>query len=295
MNWGNGTSDFFTRSDGLSVHYRTWGRTAPELAEKVILCLHGFHSHGEKWAILADQFIDRNWVTVAPDMRGHGLSWNAPSERGDIDNYQLWIQGCTEFLEFLAQQYPAAALHIVAESMGAGVALHTAISHPRHLESLILLSPAIRTTKSVGFATILETLTFGLISSPSKQSIPDRSKGHFGTNRREYMEYQATDPLRMPKSTPRYNFQVLKMIHELRKLRFGSFYPTLIFYGGGDHLIDIKGPKQLILRINSKHKALHYIPAAAHELLTDRNAEKYGMLEKIEAWISSAPYCYPPA
>src|SRR5271157_765233 len=294
-NWGNGTSTFFTTSDGYKIHYRSWGRVPPENAENLIVCLHGFHSHGEKWAILADQFMDQNWVTCAPDLRGHGLSWRSPGDRGDIDNYEIWVRDTIEFLEFLADHYPAATIHIVAESMGAGIAVHVANTHPRHLVSLILISPAILTRKSVGFSVLLEALTFGLVASASRQVIPDRSKGHFGTNRHEYMEYQASDPLRMPKSTPRYNFQVLKMIYELRKLRLGEFYPTLIFYGGADHLVDIKGVKQLILQINTKKKALHYIPAAAHELITDRNAEKYGLFEKIEAWISNAPYCVPPA
>jgi alpha-beta hydrolase superfamily lysophospholipase len=52
--------------------------------KKIIICIHGLHSHGEKFVLLADKYIKHNWITIAPDLRGHGLSWTSHNERGDI-------------------------------------------------------------------------------------------------------------------------------------------------------------------------------------------------------------------
>jgi len=75
------------------------------------------------------------------------------------------------------------------------------------------------------------------------------------------------------------------MIHQLKTLDFTNFYPTLIFFGGSDHIIDFSGLKELIFRLKTRDKSLHYIPKASHELLTDNQAIKYNIYKKIISWI----------
>jgi alpha-beta hydrolase superfamily lysophospholipase len=258
--------------------------------EKIVLCIHGFHSHGEKFVLLADELSGHPWDVYAIDLRGHGLSWEKIEDVGDIQNYALWIMDVKEFLHFLNEQYPGIPVCIVAESMGAALAIHLAVLKPKNLRSLVLLSPAFKAWQTVEFSLLMETMAFGLLGPRTKPTIPVQSKSYAGTNNPIYHQYELNDPLRLALATPRYHYQVLKMIFQLRSYTFEefkpkTFYPTIIFYGGADHLVDFQGDLEFIKRIHTRNKDLHYIPEAAHELLTDRNALDYGIFDKITRWI----------
>ncbi|OLS15204.1 MAG: acylglycerol lipase [Promethearchaeota archaeon CR_4] len=287
---GQGECGFFTTQDNWPIYYRKWIPPATQLTQKVVLCIHGFHSHGEKFVLLADHLFGRTWATYTIDLRGHGLSWKKLEDVGDIENYNLWIKDILEFIHFIGSQHPHLPLIIVAESMGAAASIHIASYKPTHLRSLIFLSPAFKAWKAVEFSMVLETLTFGLLGPATGHTIPVRSKSHFDTNNETYKLYELSDPLRLARATPRYNLQTLKMIHQVRTCNLDqfkpqSFYPTCVFYGGVDHLVDFEGDQEFIRCIHTKDKELHFIPDAAHELLSDRYAIDYGIYEKIIRWI----------
>src|SRR5271157_271475 len=282
---------FFTTHDNWPIFYRTWRSKELGDVEKIVLCIHGFHSHGEKFVLLADEISSHPWDVYAMDLRGHGLSWDNIEDVGDIKDYISWIKDVKEFLHFLDEQYPGIPVCMVAESMGAALAIHVAVEKPKNLRSLILLSPAFKAWKSVEFSLIMETMAFGLLGPRTRPTIPVQSKSYSGTSNPIYHQYELNDPLRLALATPRYHYQVLKMIFQLRSYFFkefkpNSFYPTNIFYGGADHLVDFQGDQEFIKRIHTRNKDLHYIPDAAHELLTDRNAIDYGIYDKIITWIA---------
>jgi len=283
---------FFTTSDNWPLFYRKWITAESTPVDKVVVCLHGLHSHGEKFILLADKMGTLSCVVYALDLRGHGLSWNNIEDAGDIKTYSQWIRDVIEFLQFLQEQHPGAPVYIIAESMGAALAIHVAVKWPINLRSLILLSPAFKAWRTINFSMILETVVFGLIGPAKRHTIPVGANSNIGTHNKMYQEYQAHDPLRLMRITPRYNYQVLKMIYQLRLYKSEerksrrTFYPTIVFYGGADKLVDFRGDQEFIRQIRTKEKALHFIPDATHELLTDKNAINYGIYEKIINWIS---------
>jgi len=276
---------YFRTSTNFKLFYREWHPKKITKSSKVIICIHGMHSHGEKFVLLADKFEDLNWITISVDLRGHGLSWDKIEEIGDIDNFSLWISDLEEFFKYISDKYEKLPIHIISESMGSVISVLIANKHPSQLKSLILLSPALKPWPPTQISMIRKAFTFGLIGGAEKQIIPNMGKGRFSTKSEEYIQYQLNDPLRLEKVTPRYYFQIIKMIHQLKPLKFNNFYPTLIFYGGSDHIIDFNGLKEYIYRLNIHDKSLHYIPKASHELLTDEQAIKYDLYEKIISWI----------
>ncbi len=281
---GNGACDFFTTRDKFRLFYRKMVPPDPQKIAKIILCIHGLHSHGEKFILLADKFIKFNWATYALDLRGHGLSWITPEQRGDVDNYQNWVDDVLEFIAYLHDQSPSVPIYIIAESMGAGLTVHVAMKRPPGLQGLEFISPALKPVPQLKISAALQTLLFSQFGA-NKQNIQNRGKGTFVSNTDIYQQYQSADPLRLTQLTPRYYFQILSMLGQLKHLELGTFYPTIVFYGDKDHVIDFKGVREFIIRINNKDKALHYIPLAFHEMLTDINAVKYGIYKKITAWI----------
>ncbi|QEE17668.1 alpha/beta fold hydrolase [Promethearchaeum syntrophicum] len=285
INVDAGYGSFFITSTNFKLFNREWVPKNITPSSKVIICIHGMHSHGEKFVLLADKFVNFNWVTIAVDLRGHGLSWDKFEERGDIENYSLWISDLKEFFKYISEKYKNLPLHIISESMGSAISILVAIKNPSLLKSLILLSPALKPWAVTEISLIQKAFTYGLIGGAEKQIILNKAKGRFSTNSEEYIQYQLNDPFRLDKVSPRYYFQIIKMIHQLKALDFNNFYPTLIFFGGSDHIIDFTGLKELIYRLKIRDKGLHYIPKASHELLTDHQAIKYNLYKKIISWI----------
>jgi lysophospholipase len=237
------------------------------------------HSHGEKFILLADKFIKHNWNTYALDLRGHGLSWSDWQSFGDILDYKLWVRDTIEFIEFIEEKHPGVPIYVIGDSMGGAVATHVAEKKRIHLEGMVLLSPALKAFTSVQIGLIKKAfLTF---SSRNTLSIQNSELDSFTSNSAIYIKYQQTDPLRMRRESPRYYEQILKMLYQLKKVNFTNFPPVTVFYGGKDSLIDFKGLKHFIFTLKHKKKALHFIPKAYHELLTDLQAVKYGLYKKI--------------
>ena len=270
----------FRTSDGFSLFYRTWKNKSISPPDRLILCLHGLHSHGEKFILLADHLAKYNWEIISLDLRGHGLSWENPDQRGDIEEYELWIRDLEEFVIFLKEMYGG-----LSESMGGAVAITYTAKNPSLIQSLILLSPAVKPWPVTEYAMIQTALTRAIVKGVEKQTIHNTPKGRFSTKSKAYIEYQQSDPLRLIDVSPRYYYQAVKMVHNLKNLNFDNLCPTFVFFGENDHIVDFIGIKEFVHRIKSKEKLLCYIPKAYHELLTDKEALDYGIYEKIILWI----------
>lgn len=277
---------FFKTSDNFPLFYRLWARDGLEIPEKIVLCIHGLHSHGEKFVLLADHLVVENWFVYSIDLRGHGMSYKNLESRGDVPNYEIWIRDIAEFIEMLQGKFGLVPLHIVAESMGAALAIHLVKNLENDVDDLILLSPAVKPWKYSEFSMIMEAFAFALLSSPDRARVPNFGRSKLTSNCAEYMEYQLVDPLRMTRVSPRYYYQVVKMIHQLRLWRYDhDFVPTCAFYGEKDHLVKFDGVVKFISYIKQEDKALYYIPRAFHDLLTDHAAWRYNLFDKIIHWI----------
>lgn len=280
--------DYFQTSDSFPLFYRKWpcNENQADFPKKIIVCIHGLHSHGEKFVIFADEFIKQQWDTYAIDLRGHGLSWLDPKNKGDIPDYNVWMRDIHEFLNFLIEKYPKIPIYFLAESMGAAATIHIAKANQNNIRALILLSPAVKPWETIQFTMILEAFTYAVTKSIDGTVIPQRGSGRFATDSEDYMRYQLHDPLRITNVSPRYYYQIIKMIHRLKENSYENFIPTCIFFGEKDFLVQFDGVKKFIHEMQKTPKALHFIPQAHHDLLTDDEAHKYEMNKKIIDWIN---------
>lgn len=114
-------------SQRLRIHYLDWGNPeAPPL-----LLVHGNRDHCHNWDWVAEELRD-DYHIIAPDFRGHGDS--------------EWVMGSSythsEYVYDLAQlihQQNLAPLHIIAHSLGGGVALRYAGVYPEHIKKMIVI------------------------------------------------------------------------------------------------------------------------------------------------------------
>ena len=114
-------------SQRLRLHYLDWGNPdAPPL-----LLVHGNRDHCHNWDWVAQELRDEYHI-IAPDFRGHGDS--------------QWVNGSayssSEYIYDLAQlihQQNLAPLHIIAHSLGGGVALRYAGIYPEHIKKMVVI------------------------------------------------------------------------------------------------------------------------------------------------------------
>lgn len=120
-------------ASGIGQHVHIWG---PDDGVPLLL-IHGNCSSGAFWEPFV-RTLPATWRVVAPDLRGYGETDTAPVDA---------TRGLRDFADDVAALldagvFPSGAKPLLAaHSMGAGVAMHLAIDHPRRVSGLLLESP----------------------------------------------------------------------------------------------------------------------------------------------------------
>jgi len=114
-------------ADELTLAYRAVGTGQP------VVMLHGLADHGLVWWSLAQHLGDR-YHCLAPDLRGHGDSSKPTADQYDANRLAA-------DLEALCQRQQLGAVHVVAHSWAAKIALRWARQWPDRLRSLTLVDP----------------------------------------------------------------------------------------------------------------------------------------------------------
>ena len=113
--------------NGIRLHYVTVGEG------KLIMFVHGFP---EFWYAWKNQLVEfgRDYLAVAPDMRGYNLS----AKPTDVDQYQ--VKYLVEDLRALAEHFGHKKFTLVGHDWGGGVAWAFALYHSDRLEKLIIIN-----------------------------------------------------------------------------------------------------------------------------------------------------------
>jgi alpha-beta hydrolase superfamily lysophospholipase len=132
-----GANGYLRGPDGVEHFYRFW---IPERTRAILLALHGLGAHGEWYEGLGDALLPRGVATLAPDLRGHGLTrWDL----GMIPDPDVLLRDLDFWIAELTRHFPGVPLHLLGTSMGGCLAVSVAARHPE-LKGLILISPAFR-------------------------------------------------------------------------------------------------------------------------------------------------------
>ncbi len=119
--------DDYKDVNGVRLHYVTAGDG------KLIMFVHGFPEFWYEWKNQLNEF-GRDYLAVAPDMRGYNLS----SKPEGVDQYQ--VKYLIEDLRALAESLGHKKFILVAHDWGGAIAWGFAIAHPEYLEKLIIIN-----------------------------------------------------------------------------------------------------------------------------------------------------------
>jgi alpha-beta hydrolase superfamily lysophospholipase len=116
-----------------------WEPAAPVPPRAVILAIHGGMAHGGDYVTPALFFRQHGIATVAIDLCGH-----QDARRVDIPGFQVFLDDCALFLQWVKREYPGLPIYVMGHSMGALIATHLGLGHfagDAAIQGFILSSP----------------------------------------------------------------------------------------------------------------------------------------------------------
>ena len=120
----------------LRLHYRTWEPAAPRAAALVV---HDLGEHGGRYAPLAEHLAEHGFVTVAPDLRGHGRS---DGRRGHVPRFEVFLQDLDRFRrEAQGLTERGSPLFLLAAALGGLVALRYLQEFGAPVSGAVLVAP----------------------------------------------------------------------------------------------------------------------------------------------------------
>jgi 3-oxoadipate enol-lactonase len=243
-------------TNDIATFYEEAGHGPP------VVLIHGHTLDLRLWDAQVAPLVDDGYRVVRYDVRGHGRS-EAPASGYTYQNYSLDLH---DLLDHLKIDAPA---HLVALSMGGGIALQFALDHPQRVASLVLVDSTVpgfdyspdyaeaveelvRVARSDGPRAALDQVWLTHPLFDGVRRFPDR----FDLLKSIVLAYPARDYLDETEY-PQPQWQVTDRLDEIRA-------PTLVLVGEMD-LPDFRLIAE-ILAANISTARLEVIPDAGHLL-----------------------------
>jgi alpha-beta hydrolase superfamily lysophospholipase len=269
----------FQTADGYRIHYSV---TRPVgVAKRLVVILHGFADHSERYRELIDHLAGQGAVVFAYDMRGNGES---EGQRGHVMRYQELVDELDEFLKIAYAAEPGLERVIFAHSTGAILALTYLYKNPQAADRLILSGPCLILTFEAPAAKVM----IGKVVS----ALLPRVTLHAGFDPRSLsrdpavVEANKADPLVTQAISARFYAEVYgkAMPAALRGIEQLNL-PTLVLQGTEDRLVSPAVADEFERRVPAAD-VIRY-SGGYHESHNDTHRQQ--VFSDIDGWLSTGP------
>lgn len=274
----------WTASDGArlaaTLHRPTMGTPHATLA-----CLHGIESHAGWFEGVGTLLAARGYAVYCLDRRGSGLNREPRGfASGDIDSGATWLRDISDFLDGIADE--PSPRHLVGLSWGGKLAVAYAIEHPGVFDSLILITPGIRSPFNPGPVARALVVPAALLFPTRAWTLPLQPE--MFSSDPTIQARIAADPLRLKQVTLRFARQNAGLDRMLRRRIAELTTPWLLLLAEDDPIIDNDGVLQALQSAGIEQSRVHVLPDQTHSIQFDAVVETVRL---IDAWLRafSAP------
>lgn len=117
---------------------RRWcGDTAPRY---VLAIIHGLGEHAQRYAHVAEYFVQRGAIALAMEQRGHGRTG------GPLPHFDVLLQDIGLLEDYLRKSYPGVPLFLYGQSLGGSIVANYVLRYSHQFAGAISMSPLFRTT-----------------------------------------------------------------------------------------------------------------------------------------------------
>jgi alpha-beta hydrolase superfamily lysophospholipase len=124
---------------GFVFHVKEWlPDTSPG---NLVFLLHGLADHGGRFIHVAEAFVERGCVFIAPDLLGNGKS---EGKRGHFGSFEQIMDDIDFLLIYFRTMWPGLPVILYGQSMGGNLALNYCLRRQPELAGVISSSPWLR-------------------------------------------------------------------------------------------------------------------------------------------------------
>lgn len=226
--------------DGLDLHCRSW---TPQDPRGVLVIVHGLAEHGGRYRETAEFFAAQGWVVFAGDLRGHGLSPDAPGGgRVHVHRFTDYFMDVEAFTDVARQANESLPLFLLGHSMGGLIAISYLLRNPADLTGAVISSPALGAHPEFRPPLALRLLV-GLLSrlAPRARFPSDLDTRALSRDPAVVQAY-VEDPLVSRKVSARWYAEILKAMKLANEQAGALRTPILLMQSGADRLVDPAAP-----------------------------------------------------
>jgi len=205
-----------------------------------ILIVHGLTSTTSSMLGMAERFAKEGYNVELPPLAGHGTKWQ------DLNKvvYQDWVNDLEVAYKKLQQR--CTKIFVFGLSLGGGLSLHFAGSHPEIKGLILINNVCVFTSPVYWFVPIIRHLTASVKGVASDIKDPNEKE------------------IAYAKTPTNSVYQMLKMMKVMRKMLPSIKVPTIIFKSKEDHVIPIKSATYTLENLGSKNKELIWLENSYH-------------------------------
>jgi len=260
------------RPDRTVLRGLRWRR--PGGARAVVV--HGLGEHAGRQRNVAEFLVRRGFDVVAFDHRGHGRS---DGVRGALRASDDLVDDLAAIVDSTA----SAPILLVGHSMGGLVALRHALARPETVAALVLFSPALDASLSIGQKLLLATMS-RLAPGVAVANGLDASKiSHDPAVVRAYRE----DPLVHDRITARLARFIVDGARDAIERAGVLAVPTLLLVAGDDRLVPIAGIRRFAQRAPHELLDERVYDGLWHELFNESEPARSRVLAELGAWLDA--------
>src|SRR5690606_25151771 len=242
------------------------------------LLVHDLGEHGGRFTPLAERLAGHGFVTVAPDLRGHGRS---DGRRGHVSRFEIFLQDLDRFRR-VAQGLtdPGCPLFLLATGLGGLVVLRYLQEFGAPVSGAVLAAPWIAgvpfPSTAASFARVLGRVLPAIRLSTGSDA-PRRSRGPAAR------PAQRDDPLAHDAFTPRLYNEVTAAMRQVPRRRCRLAVPVLVLLGEDDRIADQDRTAALLHSLDGAALEVRRCAGRAHEALHGTAPE--AVLSDVTAWL----------
>lgn len=269
-----------SRSGWLQLQqYRIWTqafRPPGQPVKGTLLHLHGYYDHGASYPSLQRLALERDYVYLAVDLPGHGLS---SGERASILSFEVYSQLLGVLLEQLEQQdFPRPWL-LSGFSTGGAIALEHLLEGSR-FDRMALIAPLIR---PVGWKAIRRWLWLVRLFV---RRLPRKFRAN--SNDEAYLAFAHDEDPLQPRQLPlRWVSALARWVPRIERAAPVAAMP-FILQGDEDTTVDWQYNLSVLHRLVPRAR-IELIGQGAHQLLNEAEPQRTQVLDWLEQWLDGEP------